>query len=265
MAFTIPDVAVALNAIQTRVQTGDLQILVDGTAGVGVVSGCAVTAQASPNMTVAVAAGTVRIGGADVAVSSGNVTVTANATGNPRLDLICVNGSGTKSAQAGTAAATPKYPTIPASSVVLYAVYVPASLSAVTSSHITDKRVFVVRPPVQIVTALSDETTTITTGAAKVTMRMPFAMTVTAVRSSVNTVSSSGLVTVDINEGAGAGTSILSTKLSIDATEFTSTTAATPAVISDTALADDAQITFDIDAAGTGAKGLKVTLIGYQS
>jgi hypothetical protein len=70
------------------------------------------------------------------------------------------------------------------------------------------------------------------------------------------------LVTVDINEG---GSTILSTKLSIDANEKTSTTAATAAVISDTALANDSEITFDIDAAGTGAKGLKVALIGYQS
>lgn len=107
--------------------------------------------------------------------------------------------------------------------------------------------------------AVSDQTTTLTTGTAKMTFRMPFAMTLTGVRASVNTVSSSGLVTVDINEG---GVSILSTKLTIDANEKTSTTAATAAVISDSALADDAEITIDIDVAGTGAKGLVVTLIG---
>jgi len=67
-------------------------------------------------------------------------------------------------------------------------------------------------------------------------------------------------VTVDINEG---GTTILSTKLTIDLTELTSTTAATNAVISDAALADDAQITIDIDTVGGGAAGagLKVYLI----
>lgn len=110
--------------------------------------------------------------------------------------------------------------------------------------------------------ALSDETTAITTGTAKVTMRMPFAMTLSSVRANLNTASSSGIPTVDINE---SGTTILSTKLTIDATELTSTTAATPAVISDTALADDAEITFDIDVAGTGAKGLKVWLIGTRA
>ena len=43
------------------------------------------------------------------------------------------------------------------------------------------------------------------------------------------------------------------------------TTAAIPAVVSDTSLADDAQMTFDIDVAGTGAKGLKVVLIGRRT
>ena len=110
--------------------------------------------------------------------------------------------------------------------------------------------------------AVSDEETAITTGNAKVTFRMPFAMTLTAVRASLTTASTSGLPTFDINEG---GTTILSTKLTIDANEKTSTTAATAAVISDSALADDAEITIDIDVAGTGAKGAKVYLIGRRA
>jgi hypothetical protein len=118
--------------------------------------------------------------------------------------------------------------------------------------------------PVLLGVALSDETTPLTTGLAKAAFHAPFAFTLTEVRSGLSTASSSGLVTVDINEGAGAGTSLLSTKLSIDANEETSTTAAAPAVISDSAIADAARLTFDIDAAGTGAKGLKVWLIGTR-
>ena len=115
-----------------------------------------------------------------------------------------------------------------------------------------------------IVVAASDETTALATGTAKVTFRMPYAFTLTSVRASLTTVQSSGSIfTVDINEG---GTSILSTKLTIDNTEKTSTTAATAAVISDTALADDAEITIDIDQIGDGtAKGLKVALIGTRA
>lgn len=117
--------------------------------------------------------------------------------------------------------------------------------------------------PIECITiAVGDETTAITTGTAKVTFRMPYAFTITAVRASLNTVSSSGNPAVDINEG---GVSIFSTTLTIDANEKTSTTAATAAVLSDTSLADDAEMTIDIDTAGTGAKGLKVQIIGYRT
>ncbi len=112
--------------------------------------------------------------------------------------------------------------------------------------------------------ACSDETTALTTGTAKVTFRMPYAMTLTAVRASVTTAPTGSTLVVDINE---AGSSILSTKLSIDASEKTSTTAATAAVISDSALADDAEITIDIDQIGStiAGAGLKVTLIGTRA
>jgi hypothetical protein len=115
-----------------------------------------------------------------------------------------------------------------------------------------------------IVVAASDETTALATGTAKVTFRMPYAFTLTSVRASLTTAQASGSIfTVDINEG---GTTILSTKLTIDNTEKTSTTAATAAVISDVNLADDAEITIDIDQVGDGtAKGLKITLIGTRA
>jgi len=135
-----------------------------------------------------------------------------------------------------------------------------ATQATITASQVSDQTNLKVIESIGI--ALSDETTAITTGTAKVTIRMPYAFTLTAVRANLNTASSSGIPTVDINE---AGVSILSTKLTIDASEKTSVTAATPVVISDTSLADDAEITFDIDVAGTGAKGLKVWLIGSRT
>lgn len=113
----------------------------------------------------------------------------------------------------------------------------------------------------RIVVSLSDPSTAITTGTAKATLRLPYAFVLLEVRASLKTASSSGIPTVDINE---AGATILSTKLTIDATEKTSLTAATPAVISDQFFADDAELTFDIDVAGTGAVDLKVALIGKR-
>lgn len=115
-----------------------------------------------------------------------------------------------------------------------------------------------------IIVACSDETTALSAGAAKVTFRMPYAMTVSAVRASLSTAQTSGasLITVDIND---SGSSILSTKLTIDNGEKTSLTAATPAVISASSLAADDEITIDIDAIGDGtAKGLKVIINGTR-
>lgn len=112
--------------------------------------------------------------------------------------------------------------------------------------------------------ACSDETTALTTGSAKVTFRMPYAFTLSTVRASVTTAPTGANLVVDINQN---GSSILSTKLSIDATEKTSTTAGTPPVISDTTLDDDAEITIDIDQIGStiAGTGLKVYLIGEKT
>lgn len=134
----------------------------------------------------------------------------------------------------------------------------PGSVSSVNG----DTGVVIVLAP--IIVACSDETTPISTGTAKVTFRVPYAMTLTEVRASLTQAQASGSTfTVDINEGLS---SILSTKITIDNTEKTSTTAAVPPVISDPSLANDAEITIDVDQIGDGtAEGLKVTLIGYAS
>lgn len=119
-------------------------------------------------------------------------------------------------------------------------------------------------PTESIGIACSDETTALAAGNAKLTFRMPYAFTLTAVRASVTTAPSGATIIVDINEN---GSTILSTKLSIDSGEKTSTTAATAAVISDAALADDAEITIDIDQVGsaTAGAGLKLWLIGTRT
>lgn len=105
--------------------------------------------------------------------------------------------------------------------------------------------------------AISPEDVDVTTGTSKLTVRAPYALTLTEVRLSASVASSSGTPTVDMNV---SGSSVLSTKLTLDVSEKTSETAATAAVISASYVADDAEITFDIDTAGTGVRGLKVKL-----
>ena len=120
------------------------------------------------------------------------------------------------------------------------------------------------KPTEAIGIAVSDETSALTTGTAKATFRMPYGFTLTDIRANVTTSPTGSVLTVDVNE---SGTSILSTKLTIDAGEKTSTTAATAAVISDSALADDAEITVDVDGIGSmvAGAGLKIWLIGTRS
>jgi hypothetical protein len=109
--------------------------------------------------------------------------------------------------------------------------------------------------------ACSDLTTALTTGTIKGYFDIPRGFTVTGVFASVLTAQSSGsILTIDINE---AGTSILSTKLTIDNNETNSSTAATPAVISDTSIAQYARLTIDIDQVGSSPVGLIVWIIGY--
>jgi len=113
-----------------------------------------------------------------------------------------------------------------------------------------------------IAIACGDETTATEAATAVVTFHMPYAFTLTGVKAGVTTAPVGSVLTVDINE---AGTTILSTKITIDASEKTSGTAATAAVISDTALADNALMTIDVDGVGSGTAGagLKVYLIGH--
>jgi len=116
--------------------------------------------------------------------------------------------------------------------------------------------------PVNIQVACSDELTALTTG-TKMTFRMPHGMTLSEVRCSVSTAPTGSVLTVDIND---SGSSVLSTKLTIDIGEKSSTTSSIPPVISQIALVDDTEITIDIDTIGStiAGTGLKVTLIGRR-
>src|SRR5215472_10875402 len=144
--FTIPNAASAEDVTQAQPDSIDFSILVAAFGGTGVVTGCAVTAQASPNMTVAVAAGSVAIAGVQSSVTAGNVTLAAADPTNPRFSLIVAASGGALSAVAGTPAANPVFPAIPANSVVLAAVRVPAGAASINGPKITDKRVNAVLP-----------------------------------------------------------------------------------------------------------------------
>jgi hypothetical protein len=70
MAFRIPNYGDAAYADQAEPDSVDFDILAAGHAIYGVKTGCAVSAQGTPDMTVAVAAGTVYVGGRSRPVTS---------------------------------------------------------------------------------------------------------------------------------------------------------------------------------------------------
>jgi hypothetical protein len=130
------------------------------TTGIIGASSLAVTAQGTPNMTVNVASGWAAIVGTTQAnmgtyVGYNDATTvltvtTANAT-NPRIDLVCMtvndayySGSTNNVVLqliAGTPAASPVAPTLPANSISLATIAVAANATAINSANITDTRV----------------------------------------------------------------------------------------------------------------------------
>lgn len=140
--FNIPDKNTAQNNIQSRVFNEYMDIIIAGIDGKDcVLSGLAVTAQGSPDMTVAVAKGSVLSNGVMFAVAAANATIgTADGT-NPRIDFVVISSSGSIAVRAGTADAFPKPPARTANDVVIAAIYVPASDTTISTDQITDLRV----------------------------------------------------------------------------------------------------------------------------
>ena len=120
---------------------------------------------------------------------------------------------------------------------------------------------------------LSDEATVLTTGVKYVTEPAPYNMTISDVIAGL-TVAGTGaaLVTVDIlledtAPNTNTFTTIFSTKPTIDASEFSSTTAAAAMALSVTAIPKGHRLQLKIDTIDTNnlAAGLKVTLIMFAT
>lgn len=111
---------------------------------------------------------------------------------------------------------------------------------------------------------VSDEdVTAITTGTNKIRFRMPYGFTLVSVKASLNTASTGAALVIDINLN---GSSIFTTnQLVIDTGATTSVGSAVTPNITTTSLTDDGIIGVDVDSIGTGAKSLKIWLIGRRT
>lgn len=138
-----------------------------------------------------------------------------------------------------------------------------AGFTAAGVSSVNSKTGAVLEPQSFIV-AISDLTTNLATGTNKGYFVMPYNFTLQEVQASVLVAQTAGsILTFDINVN---GTTILTTKLTIDNSERTSITAATPPVIASSSIAKGDIVSFDIDQVGTPlAKGALISLIGYPT
>lgn len=211
--------------------------------------------------------------------SNGNLYATKIYSGSTEISLL-FNGSGDYTrVQPGTniyTGGTDNYPTVNVSALTINTLTASgastftSTLSASTLSAATMisgstnlYNIFATSTgftPETIYVAISDETTQITTGTNKVTIYAPYAFTLSDVKVSLAQ-SGSAISTFNVKL---TGTTIFSTKPTIDANEFTTATAATPRVITATTIPVDSKITFDVDGIGTGCAGAKVYLMGYR-
>lgn len=113
----------------------------------GVVTGCAVTAQASPDMTVAIASGVVVDSNATAATAAVNASIHAADVTYDRIDLVTMTSSGNVLVAIGAPSATPMCPDsseVPLASVYVYGQANPNYTGTIVASVISDLRRYVV-------------------------------------------------------------------------------------------------------------------------
>ena len=142
MGFYIPNAPDASVVDQAEPDSVDFVAL--GNRKSGVISGCEVTAQVSPNQTVQVTAGEILTEGVYKTVSSSSsLSVGLGSSAGPRFDLVVATSTGALAVREGTAGANPTFPTLSSGDVLLAAVYrTSGTASTVSGTQITDKRIF---------------------------------------------------------------------------------------------------------------------------
>lgn len=154
MPFSIPNIGDAAFDAQSEPDSVDLDILAAAIAGNGVLSGGDVSAQGTPDMTVAVSAGTVSVNGVlRVLAEDPALSLSAAHSTLDRFDLVVASPDGlggyVPAVIEGVESDAPVFAAFDPSTggatpvdgdVVLAAVYVPAGETAIEDANIVDKR-----------------------------------------------------------------------------------------------------------------------------
>lgn len=108
--------------------------------------------------------------------------------------------------------------------------------------------------------AIGDEETPAVVGTAAITFRMPYSMDITELRLGTNVANTTGVLQVGIKQN---GVNILIDPIQIEAGDKSNIPSASPYSFATTLLTDDAEITIDILAVGSGqCCGLKLFIRG---
>lgn len=168
----------------------------------------------------------------------GGINVQVDADDMPGSGAAGVTSvSGTTNRITSTGGATPVIDIDPA-----YDAAITAEIAAAIATAIATNRVLEV--------AFSDKVTPITAGTDKENFGAPYTTTILEIWVFLGTVQASGTTfTVDVNVN---GSTMLSTKITVDNGEQTSLTAAVPCVISNGAWTKGDKVSIDVDQVGNG-------------
>jgi hypothetical protein len=156
--FTIPNQGTAISPALERWTETDHRIKLVAGRGEGVTLGCRVTAQSTPNYTISIAAGTIRIAGVDATLGACIAIPNPADTTDSRIDLVSAeilsSGAAHVVLTAGTASARPFPPSLPSANVGLAFVWVPPRTNTIQSTYLVDKRCLLVAPSAVLSTDL---------------------------------------------------------------------------------------------------------------
>lgn len=173
--WDIPNLVDASVPEQARLQSVHLDAMIAARKGCGVVSGGSGSQRVSGGaaMFVDVSAWVVLSNWKRLSGAAATVAIGANASGNPRFDLVYISSAGAVTVLPGTPVAvttttTPAVPNIPAGGVPLFAVNVPSGASSILDVAITGLQVKLSRQAINITQfgAVGDDATDNTTAIA---------------------------------------------------------------------------------------------------
>ena len=134
------------DSLKGRLSATELMNIVQTTKGNGVLTGMDVTEDSPASMNVDIAAGTFIANNVYRSYGGGSQAITAADGSNDRYDILSGKSDGTVTYTAGTAAATPLVPDLPADEILIAVIYVATGVSVINQADICESGLCPVLP-----------------------------------------------------------------------------------------------------------------------